>query len=159
MTGYMKRLSIIIIPALLSSCISAVDTLDPTWSPEIFFKNAQEASGDSRYKDALFYYDVFLIRYPESIPRKIAARYEQAFIHYKMGKIKVAEAQFNAILKEYDENPFAALFPLRFKQLCIIGLKNIERNRALNNKLFWRMNEKRWAEEHNEELTDNSTVP
>lgn len=145
-----------ILASVFTSCASVANTLDPSWSPEMFFKNAQEAMGDSRYKDALFYYEVFLVRYPEDIQKGIAAEYELAFIDYKMGKIKRAEAKFLAILKKFEESPYAMLFQPRFKQLCEIGLHNIARTKAVRNKLFWRLSEEKWAEEHEEELLDPS---
>lgn len=143
----------------LTSCVSVEDTLDTTWSPEVFFKHAQEALDDSRYKDAMFYYEVFTVRYPENIQKNIAAEYEKAFIHYKTGKFKKAEEGFKDISKKYEESPYAMLFQPRFKQLCEIGLTNIERSKSVNNKLFWRFMERKWAEEHGEELVDEPDVP
>ncbi len=142
-------------PVILS-CASVADKLDSSWSPEIFFKNAHEAMDKNRYQDAIFYYEVFLVRYPEDISRRIAAEYEMAFIHYKMGNLKIAETQFATILKNYEDSPYAVLFPPRFKQLSEIGLNNIEKSRSVKNKLFWRMNEKKWAKNHDETLTDSS---
>ncbi len=141
---------------VISSCVSAADKLDPSWSPEIFFKNAQDAMDKNHYQDAIFYYEVFLVRYPEDIARRVTAEYEIAFIYYKMGKYKIAETQFAAILKKYEDSPYAVLFPPRFKQLCETGLKNIEKSRSMKNKLFWRMHEKKWAKDHGESLTDGS---
>ncbi|OQX29049.1 MAG: hypothetical protein B0D92_05770 [Spirochaeta sp. LUC14_002_19_P3] len=159
MPKYKRHWFISLAILVLTSCASVEDTLDTDWSPEIFFKNAQEALDDSRYKDAMFYYEVFTIRYPENIQKNIAADYEKAFIHYKTGKLKQAEEGFKEILKEYEESPYAMLFQPRFKQLCEIGLTNIERSKSVNNKLFWRLKERKWAEDHGEELLDTPDAP
>ncbi len=139
---------------LFSSCASSVERVNPQWTEEMFFKNAQEAMDEYRYETALFYYEVFLVRYPEKHQRVIAAEYERAFINYKIGNYNVATEDYKEIIRKYDESPYAMLFPPRFKQLSEIGLKNIEKEKAVGNKLLWRVKEKEWAEENGESLTD-----
>lgn len=143
----------------LASCAVTAEMISPSLTPEMFFKNAQEAMHERRYKDALFYYDVFLIRYPEDYRKRIAARYEKAFIHYKIGDLKTAETEFRAIITLYDESPYAILYHPLFRALCEIGLRNIQRDRAVNNKLFWRFREKKWAEESGEKLLEDDDSP
>lgn len=138
----------------LISCATELDSIDDLGSPELFFKNAQKAMDMKRYNDAFFYYDVFLVRYPELHEKTIAAEYERAFIHYKRGRTKIAEAEFQAIIFKYENHPYAILYPPRFKQLCEIALNNIKRNKKVNNRLFWRLRENQWAEENGESLTD-----
>ena len=36
-------------------------------------------------EEALFYYEVFLVRFPESHARVVAAEYERAILHKKLG--------------------------------------------------------------------------
>ena len=153
-----RRLTTILIIAaaaiLLVSCAGTRDQISSEWSEEMFFKNAQEAMDENRYKTALYYYEVFLVRYPENRQRVIAAEYERAFIHYKMGDWDTAKAGYEAILRKYDESPYAMLYHPRFRELCQIGLTNIEKQKATTNRLFWRRREKEWAEEHGDRLTD-----
>ncbi|GEM_PF-734812 len=154
-----RRLIKVIIKAallalLLSSCASVPDRVNPQWTKEIFFKNAQEAMDEYRYNTALYYYEVFLVRFHEDQTRSIAAEYERAFINYKIENYKEATAQYNEILRKYNESPYAMLYPPRFEQLSEIGLKNIEKKDFLGNSLFWRVKEKQWAEEHDESLVD-----
>ena len=141
---------------ILASCSSIPSGVDPAWSEEMFFKNAQDAMDQSRYDLALYYYEVYLVRYPEDIPRGIAAEYERSFIQYKTGHLDEAEAGYKALIDKYDNSPYAALYPPRFRELCDIGLKNIARSRAVNNKLFWRRKEAAWAESQGESLLDTS---
>jgi len=138
----------------LSSCASAPARVNPQWTPEIFFKNAQEAMDEYNYKAALLYYEVFLVRFPENMPRGIAAEYERAFINYKMENYTEASDQYNEILRKFNESPYAMLYPPRFKQLSEIGLKNIEKKDFIGNSLLWRTKEKAWAEQNGESLTD-----
>lgn len=146
----MKRWAILIkilfLCFLVLSCATTIDSIGDSWTPELFFKNAQEAMDERRYNDALFYYEVFLVRFPENYEKSIAAEYERTFIHYKTGKTKIAEDGFNAILDKYENDIYAVLYPPRFKLLCEIGLKNIKRDKAVNTRLFWRVQEKKWAE-------------
>lgn len=144
---------------LLVSCAGTSERVNPQWTQEMFFKNAQEAMDENRYKTALYYYEVFLVRYPENHQRVIAAEYERAFINYKMGNYKEATQGYEAIILKYDESPYAMLFHPRFRHLCEIGMLNIEKQKAVGNHLFWRIKEKEWAEEHDESLTDSGEEP
>ena len=139
---------------VLSSCQSTPEWVNPQWTPEIFFKNAQEAMDENLYKTALFYYEVYLVRFPEDQQRGIAAEYERAFINYKLKNYKEATEQYNEILRKYEESPYAMLYPPRFEELCHIGLKNIEKKEFIGNRLFWRAREKAWAKKEGEELVD-----
>lgn len=149
-----KYLFLIIAILVLASCATKMKVVTPSWTPELFFKNAQEAMDIDRYKDALYYYDIFLVRYPEDRTRIIAVQYEKSFILYKRGKLKAAEKGYKAIIKEYEESPYATLFHPRFKTLSEIGLKRIEKDRATERKLFWRYHENKWAEEQGYLLID-----
>lgn len=139
------------------SCASVPDKVNPLWSEEMFFKNAQDAVDEDRVKTALFYYEVYLVRYPENPSRGIAAEYSRSFLFYKMGKYEEAEAGFNAIIAKYDDSPYAMLYHPRFKILAEKGLDSIEKTQFTKNRLFWRAREKRWAEENDESLVDDGT--
>jgi tetratricopeptide (TPR) repeat protein len=150
---------LILLISALGSCAGGREQLSPQWTEEIFFKNAQEAMDENRYKDAMYYYEVFLVRYPENLQRAIAAEYELAFINYKMGNYKEATRIYENIIQKYDESPYAMLYHPRFRELSNIGLVNIEKKKAVNGRLFWRRKEKVWAEENGESLTDTGEVP
>ena len=144
---------------LLVSCASTPDRIDPQLTEAMFFKNAQMAMDENRYQIALHYYDVFRVRYPENHQQIIAANYEWAFINYKVGNYKEATKGYQDIIRKYDESPYAMLYHPRFRQLSEIGLTNIEKQKAVNNKLLWRVKEKAWAEENGESLTDIEEEP
>ncbi|MCK5251128.1 MAG: hypothetical protein KAJ98_14245 [Spirochaetaceae bacterium] len=150
---------ILILMVLLVSCASTSSRINVQWTEEMFFKNAQEAMDEYQYKTALYYYEVFLVRYPENHQRVIAAEYERAFINFKMGNYKEASLGYEAIILKYDESPYAMLYHPRFRQLSEIGLMNIEKKEAIGSSLFWRLKEKAWAEEHGESLTDSGEEP
>lgn len=149
------RCYVIICILTLFSCASKAERVGPQWTEEMFFKQAQLAMDEYRYKKALYYYEVFLMRYPENHRLSIAAEYEKAFINYKMGNYAIASGAYHAIIRKYDESPYAMLYHPRFKRLCEIGLKNIEKKKAVHLRLFWRAREKAWAEEQGESIIDN----
>ena len=148
----------VFVTAVLTSCAGTPTPIDENWTAEMFFKNAQEEMDESRYKTALYYYEVFMVRYPNNYQRVIAAEYERAFIHYKTGDLKTAEAEYREILRKYEESPYAMLYPTRFEKLCTIGLQNIEKQKAIHRRLMWRRKEKEWAEAHGESLTDEEVA-
>ncbi len=141
---------------MVTSCSSTRDRVSPEWTKSMFFKNAQNAMDENRYDTALYYYEVFLVRYPEDHQKVIAAEYERAFIQYKKGDYKNATAGYEEIIRKYDESPYAMLYHPRFRYLCDIGLTNIEKQKSVKGRLFWRVREKDWAEEHGEDLVDEA---
>ncbi len=155
-SSFIRNTSILVFSlVLITSCAGIPSGVNPEWTEAMFFKNAQEAMDNNNYKLALYYYEVFSIRYPENIQKGIAAEYEKAFIYYKTGKYKLAKDGFEALLRKYEESPHAMLFPPRFRFLCEAGLGNIEKSKTVNNRLFWRIREKAWADEHDQSLTDS----
>lgn len=110
----------------LFSCKTVPVKLEPNMEEEIFFKNAQEAMDQNNYTLALYYYDVYLVRYPENHQKTIGAEYERAFIYYKMKDYDYSKKLFNQILDEYDNSPFAVMFPERFKILSQKVLEKID---------------------------------
>ncbi|KGM38788.1 hypothetical protein S1OALGB6SA_1249 [Olavius algarvensis spirochete endosymbiont] len=141
----------------LFSCAGRIKQIDPEWTEEMFFRQARLAMDEYRYKRALYYYGVFLVRYPENYQLAIVAEYERAFISYKMGNYAIASDLYNEIIRKYDESPYAMLYHPKFRRLCEIGLKNIEKKKFVNLRLFWRAREKAWAEQNGESITDTET--
>ena len=96
--------SIILIMTVLSvSCQSTPKSVSQDWSEEMFFKQAQQAIDNSQLSTALFYYEVFLVRFPESHARVIAAEYERAILHKKLGVEDLAIQELKRVLESYEK--------------------------------------------------------
>ncbi|MCP4163361.1 MAG: hypothetical protein GY760_25150 [Deltaproteobacteria bacterium] len=108
----------------LSSCASAPDKIDYELSEEAFFKSAQKAMDLNQYRLAIYYYEVYLVRYPENHQKTIAAEYERAFIFYKTKDYEYSKVLFNQILDKFENSPFTVLYPERYKTLSetLIGI-------------------------------------
>ena len=111
--------SLLLIIASLTffSCQSTPESVEQDWTVDQFFKSAQNAIDEGNLKTALFYYEVFLVRYPEDYAKGIAAEYERALIHKKLGNEELAMAEFKEILNKYETSTFVILFPTRYKIL------------------------------------------
>ncbi|QEN09495.1 hypothetical protein EXM22_16455 [Oceanispirochaeta crateris] len=121
-----KIIYTIILISVLLSCQSVPRGVDPTWSEEMFFKQAQEAVDNNKTATALFYYEVFLIRYPESHARVIAAEYERAILHKKMGAEDLAIQGLKKVLDQYETSSYVILFPPRYRVLAEKVLAELE---------------------------------
>ena len=116
----------ILLATVLLSCQSIPEGVDQTWSQEMFFKQAQEAVDKNQNATALFYYEVFLIRFPEDHARVIAAEYERAILHKKMGAEDLAIQGLKRVLEQYESSTYVILFPPRYKVLAEKVLANLE---------------------------------
>jgi outer membrane protein assembly factor BamD (BamD/ComL family) len=94
---------------LLMGCASEPPVIPTDMSQAHFFQRGQEASDGYHWNDALLYYTTFLERFPENVPDGLAARYETAFINYKMGRGEKAIELFQDVLKRYKDmsDPFS----------------------------------------------------
>ena len=101
----------------LSSCSTVPAEIDDSMTEELFFKNAQNAMDSNQYNVALYYYEVYLVRYPENHDKTIAAEYERALIYYKTKDYKYSRTLFMQVLDKYENSPFAVLYPERYKIL------------------------------------------
>jgi hypothetical protein len=88
---------------LAAACSSTPPDIPPDMSPALFFQRGQEASDGYHWNVALLYYTTFLERFPENVPDGLAARYESAFINYKMGRTETAVEMFQDVLKRYKD--------------------------------------------------------
>ncbi len=127
----MKKIkeNMILLPILLlilGSCSSAPDQIDSDLPEEVFFKTAQDAMDEDKYNVALYYYEVYLVRYPELHDRTIAAEYERAFIYYKMKDLSYSKNLFLQILDKYESSPFSAQYPERYRILSEKVLEKID---------------------------------
>jgi len=100
--------------------------VDNEWSEEMFFKQAQDAIDNSRPETALFYYEVFLVRYPEDHARVIAAEYERAILHKKLGAEDLAIQELKKVLYKYENSSYVILYPPRYKVLAEKVLAKLE---------------------------------
>jgi len=101
----------------LSSCSTVPAEIDDSMTEELFFKNAQNAMDSDQYNVALYYYEVYLVRYPENHDKTIAAEYERALIYYKTKDYEYSRTLFMQVLDKYENSPFAVLYPERYKIL------------------------------------------
>ena len=114
------KYSVALIPMLLLflvSCSSVPTEVDSDLKEEIFFKNAQDAMDLNQYNVALYYYEVYLVRYPENHEKTIAAEYERALIYYKTKDYEYSKALFEQVLDKYENSPFAMMYQKRYKIL------------------------------------------
>lgn len=119
--------SIILIMTVLSvSCQSTPKSVSQDWSEEMFFKQAQQAIDNSQLSTALFYYEVFLVRFPESHARVIAAEYERAILHKKLGVEDLAIQELKRVLESYETSSYVILYPPRYKILAEKVLAELE---------------------------------
>lgn len=115
-----RKFSLIMISLLLmslTSCSTVPTEMDSTMKEELFFKKAQEAMDENQYNVALYYYEVYLVRYPEIHNKTIAAEYERALIYYKKREYEYSETLFNQVLDKFENSPFAMMYPERYKIL------------------------------------------
>lgn len=118
----MKKLirSMVLLPVMLlslASCSTVPAEMDSVMKEEVFFKNAQSAMDENQHSVALYYYEVYLVRYPENHNKTIAAEYERALIYYKTKDYEYSQSLFKQILDKYESSPFAMMYPERYKIL------------------------------------------
>ena len=110
----MKIITVLFLAAavvIIAACQSTPEEIPADLQPREYFQKAQEAVVERNdYDTALFYYKVFLERYPEDLQRTVEAEYEVAFIHYKQNDLETAERLFTALLARY-EGEGAVLLP------------------------------------------------
>ncbi len=122
---------------LLNSCMSYNASLQEDWTEEQFFKTAQQAYDQDHLDEALFYYEVYLLRYPQNYQKGIAAEYERAYIHYKKKDYSQARAYLKGILDKYDSSPYAYLYPQAYRVLSEKVLQELEERDAIRELPFF----------------------
>ncbi len=108
---------LLLLSLIAISCQSTPQNVDPDWTEDQFFKSAQDAIDEGELETALFYYEVFLVRYPEDHAKGIAAEYERALIHKKLGAEDLAMTELEQILDKYENSTYVILYPPRYKIL------------------------------------------
>ncbi|MDC7221233.1 MAG: hypothetical protein PQJ59_14950 [Spirochaetales bacterium] len=122
---------------LFFSCATYNTHLEDDWTEEQFFKNAQQSYDDNDLDAALFFYEVYLLRFPQNYQKGIAAEYERAFIHYKMKDYELSRTYFNAILEKYNNSPYAYLYPEAYKVLTEKVLIELDKKEAISELPFY----------------------
>jgi len=108
------------------SCESVPKSVDQSWTKEMFFKQAQEAVDNDQLSTALFYYEVFLVRFPEDHAKVIAAEYESAILQKKLGAEDLAINGLKRVLEKYETSTYVILYPPRYKVLAEKVLAELE---------------------------------
>lgn len=138
----MSKYKLILLPlflvSLLFSCRSTAPMVGEDWNEEMFFKSAQESFDEDRLDNALFYYDVYLLRYPTNKQKAIAAEYEKAYILYKWEEYDRAERYFNILLERYETDPYAYMYPKAYQVLALKVLENIQAKREIQELPFFK---------------------
>ncbi len=86
---------------LLAACESVPRKIPDGLTQAEFFQRAQEAADNNNWRTSLLYYQTFIDRYPTDRSNVAAARYEIAFIHYKLGMYAQSKTEFEGLLNEY----------------------------------------------------------
>lgn len=134
---FMKRIFALLLLAIVAiSCSSVPTTVDPNLSKESFFKEAQMAFDEDNMKKALYYYEVFLIRYPDDHTKTIMAEYEIAFIYLKIGELDKAEELLNNILYKYDYGSYSSLYPPAYRRLAEMAVERLAVEREVQSTFF-----------------------
>ncbi|MDR0551979.1 MAG: tetratricopeptide repeat protein [Spirochaetaceae bacterium] len=118
----MKKILLI---ACLAVCgCNSTPNVSQTASVMEIIQKAQEATDRDRYGLAIHYYSLLLDRFPYDRNAVCTAQYEIAFIHYKQKKYAVSKAEFEELLRRYNERD-SELLPPEYKILSEKGLKKI----------------------------------
>jgi len=99
----MKRLSLIVLAlAALAACQTVPTEIEEDLTQAELIQLAQESTDQENYEAALAYYEAIVERFPQDRAAVATARYETAFIYYKLEDYDTAEARFLELLGMYD---------------------------------------------------------
>ena len=99
----MKRLGIVLSAvAILLACQTAPPEIPQDASQAELIQSAQEAADQEHWDAALAYYNAIVDRFPQDRAATATARYEIAFIHYRLGDLETAKAGFEQLLAMYE---------------------------------------------------------
>ncbi|MFW5728484.1 MAG: tetratricopeptide repeat protein [bacterium] len=102
----MKRYTILMILAILvtlAACRTVPEDIPTDMEPAEYFQRAQEAVLENQYDTAIAYYEAVLERFPDDSATQVTARYEIAFVNYKMGNEEEAVELFNELIDRYEQ--------------------------------------------------------
>lgn len=136
--GLTYFITALLLGLLFTSCATGGPPVQEDWNEEMFFKSAQDAFDEDQLDQALYYYDVYLLRYPTNRTKGIAAEYEIAYIHYKWGDYDRAEQLFTILLDRYESDPYAYLYPAAYRVLSEIVMEKIVKLQEIEELPFFR---------------------
>ena len=96
---------------LFSSCASKPVVIPDDITAAELIQRAQESSDKEDWENAILYYETARDRFGSDPSVLVACEYETAFIHYKQGKLQLAEQEFTALIEKYESAEGAALPP------------------------------------------------
>lgn len=103
----MYRYSVFLIFLFLLSCGSNKPVYDSSVMVERYFRYAQDARNQKKYKLALQYYDIIIDNFPNQPDKVASAKYEKGSLYYRMKKYKQALEMFTDVLAMMN-NPATA---------------------------------------------------
>ena len=97
---------------MLIGCQTGPREIEPGLTPPEYFQRAQQAVIErSDFETALAYYQTVLDQFANDRHNGMIAKYEIAFIHYKMENYELAAEGFNDIISTYEESEFIEDLP------------------------------------------------
>lgn len=119
--------AVLLVSLLLISCQTGPASIPADATSEIYFQHAQAASDQNQYDEALGFYRSFLSLHPEAKNEEVfTARYEIALLLLKKGQTEQAQADFEAILADFDNLEKSAGAPSWVKVLAAKKLQEIK---------------------------------
>ncbi len=103
----MYRYGLCLIFFFLFSCGSNKPVYDSSVTVERYFRYAQDARNQKKYKLAFQYYDIIIDNFPNQPDKIASAKYEKGSLYYRMKKYKQALEMFTDVLAMMN-NPTTA---------------------------------------------------
>ena len=104
-------LAALIALSLFAACASKAPVLSDDATASELIQRAQEASDKSDWANAITYYETARSRFGDDPNVLVTCEYETAFIHYKQGRLKLAQEEFLALIAKYETPEGASLPP------------------------------------------------
>lgn len=92
---------------LFLSCSSVKPVYDSSVMVERYFRYAQDARNQRKYKLAIQYYDIIIDNFSNQPDKVASAQYEKGSLYYRMKKYKKAMEMFTAVMEKLN-NPTIA---------------------------------------------------
>lgn len=103
----MWKYSFFLIFLLFLSCGSVKPVYDSSVMVERYFRYAQDARNQKKYKLAIQYYDIIIDNFSNQPDKVASAQYEKGSLYYRMKKYKQALEMFTAVMEKVN-NPATA---------------------------------------------------
>ena len=103
----MWKYSFFLVFLLFLSCGSVKPVYDSSVMVERYFRYAQDARNQRKYKLAIQYYDIIIDNFSSQPDKVASAQYEKGSLYYRMKKYKKAMEMFTAVMEKLN-NPAIA---------------------------------------------------